>query len=113
MGGRGYVDGLLGPAVVVSVGSGLLLTPITTAVTSAVAEDDAGAASGVMNTTKQMGGALGLAALTALAAGGGATDVGGRTDGYARAFGAMAAVLLVVAVVSLLLPRGVGGPARR
>ncbi|WP_232107584.1 hypothetical protein [Streptomyces gossypiisoli] len=56
----------------------------------------------MMHTTEQMGGALGLAA-----------DVGGRTAGYARAFGAMAAVLLVVAVVSLLLPRGVGGPARR
>ncbi|MGH3624751.1 MAG: MFS transporter, partial [Sciscionella sp.] len=51
-----------------SVGGGLLITPITTTVTSGVSESDAGAASGLMNTTKHIGGALGLAALVTIAA---------------------------------------------
>ncbi|MEU6177506.1 MFS transporter [Streptomyces coeruleorubidus] len=102
--GSGYVDGVLGPALVISVGTGLLLTPITTAVTNGVAPPDAGAASGLMNTTKQVGGALGLAALSTVAA----TDVPGvqaLTAGYARAFLVIAVVLTAVAVVSLALPR--------
>lgn len=99
-----YVDGVLGPAIVISVGSGLLLTPITTAVTSGVDPAHAGAASGLMNTTKQVGGALGLAALSTLAA----SDVPGvqaLTAAYARAFQTIAVVLAAVAVVALALPR--------
>ncbi|MGZ3118219.1 MFS transporter [Streptomyces sp. H62] len=105
--GSGYVDGVLGPALVVSIGTGLLLTPITTAVTSDVGPADAGAASGLMNTTKQVGGALGLAGLSTLAA----TDVAGAqalTAGYARAFLAIAMVLAVTAGVALALPRRPG-----
>ncbi|MFE7963016.1 MFS transporter [Streptomyces cellulosae] len=100
----GYVDGILGPALVISIGSGLLLTPITTAVTSDVAPADAGAASGLMNTTKQVGGALGLAVLSTLAATDG-VGVPALTAGYARAFLAIAVVLTVTAVVALALPR--------
>ncbi|MDK1342076.1 MFS transporter [Streptomyces sp. 378] len=99
----GYLDGVLGPALLISVGGGLLLTPITSAVTSGVDPADAGAASGLMNTTKQVGGALGIAVLSAVAA----AEVPGvraLTGGYARAFLAIAGVLAVVAVVSLALP---------
>ncbi|WP_328767704.1 hypothetical protein [Streptomyces sp. NBC_00286] len=99
----GYLDGVLGPALLISVGSGLLLTPITTAVTSGVDPTDAGAASGLMNTTKQVGGALSLALLSTVAA----ADVPGvqaLTAGYARAFLVIAVVLAVVAVRSLALP---------
>ncbi|MBT2420735.1 MFS transporter [Streptomyces sp. ISL-22] len=100
----GYVDGVLGPAIVISVGSGLLLTPITAAVTSGVDPAHAGAASGLMNTTKQVGGALGLAALSTVAASH-APGVQALTAGYARAFQTIAVVLAAVAVVSLALPR--------
>ncbi|MGX5210903.1 MFS transporter [Streptomyces violaceus] len=99
----GYLDGVLGPALLISVGSGLLLTPITSAVTSGVDPADAGAASGLMNTTKQVGGALGLALLSTVAA----ADVPGLralTAGYSQAFLVIAGVLAVVAVVSLALP---------
>ncbi|MFE1070577.1 MFS transporter [Streptomyces sp. NPDC058783] len=99
----GYIDGILGPALAISIGTGLLLTPITTAVTSDVAPADAGAASGLMNATKQVGGALGLAGLSTLAA----TDVAGAqalTAGYARAFLAIATVLALTAVIALALP---------
>ncbi|WP_316959519.1 MFS transporter [Streptomyces sp. TRM68367] len=100
----GYADGVLGPALLVSAGSGLLLTPVTSAVTSGVDPADAGAASGLMNTAKQVGGALGLAALSALAAAD-APGVRALTAGYARAFLAIAVVLAAVAAVSLALPR--------
>lgn len=111
--GSGYVDGVLGPAIVMSIGSGLLLTPITTAVTGGVGPADAGAASGLMNTTKQVGGALGLAALSVIATPADTADVNSLADGYARAFAMMTGVLVVVAVVSLLLPHRDGGPHRR
>lgn len=63
-----YLYGILGPALFISAGVGLLNTPITTTVTSGTSESDAGAASGLMNTTKQVGGVLGLAVLVAVAA---------------------------------------------
>ncbi|MBF6135560.1 MFS transporter [Nocardia otitidiscaviarum] len=104
----GYLLGILGPAVVFSIGSGLLNTPITTAVTSGVRTDDAGAASGLMNTTKQVGGALGLAALITMA------DVSGSApaallDAYDRAFFVMAVLMLAVAVIAVALPAGRDG----
>ncbi|RZQ61565.1 DHA2 family efflux MFS transporter permease subunit [Amycolatopsis suaedae] len=91
----GYLTGILGPAIVFSLGGGLLNTPLTTLVTSGVGPGDGGAASGLMNTTKQVGGAVGLAALVTLAG-----------PGYATAFLAMAALMAVTAVVALTLPRG-------
>ena len=59
---------LLDPVVVVAVGGGLLNTPLTAAVTTGVTSAEAGAASGLMNTTKQVGAGIGLAALVTLAA---------------------------------------------
>ncbi|GAB3290509.1 MFS transporter [Parasphingorhabdus pacifica] len=100
----GYMLGILGPAVVFSTGSGLLNTPITTTVTSGVDKADAGAASGLMNTTKQIGGALGLAMLVALA-GPDVSAVQGAA-GYGRAFLAIAVILLAVALVAMTLPAG-------
>lgn len=95
----GYVDGLLGPAIVMSAGMGLLITPITTTVTSGVREQDAGAASGLMNTTRQLGGVVGLAALVTLA-----TAHGGSELSYRAVFMATAAVSAGVAVMALALP---------
>ncbi|HEU5027630.1 MAG TPA: MFS transporter [Spirillospora sp.] len=99
----GYAAGVLGPAVLVSVGGGLLNTPLTTTVTSGVAAADAGAAAGLMNTAKQAGGALGLAALTAATAGhdGTARALAGACG---RAFLIMAGTLVAVAALSLALP---------
>lgn len=95
----GYLDGLLGPAIVMSAGMGLLITPITTTVTSGVREQDAGAAAGLMNTTRQMGGAVGLAALVTLA-----TADGGPTLSYRAVFVATAVVCAGVGVMAFLLP---------
>ncbi|PRX43876.1 EmrB/QacA subfamily drug resistance transporter [Prauserella shujinwangii] len=98
----GYVGAMLGPAVLISLGSGLLTTPVTAMVTSGVPREAAGAASGVLNTAKQVGGAVGLAALAALAGGGG--DRAALAAGYGRAFAGIAAILTVVALLALALP---------
>ncbi|MBW0102081.1 MFS transporter [Pseudonocardia sp. KRD291] len=104
-----YLTAILGPAIAIAVGGGLLNTPLTTLVTSGITRDDAGAASGLMNTTKQVGGALGLAALLTVA-GGGATGMGltadpvGLTAGFSVAFTTMAGLLAVVAVLAAALP---------
>lgn len=105
-----YVSAVLGPAVVISVGGGLLNTPLTTLVTSGVARADAGAASGLMNTTKQIGGGIGLAALLTVAAAGTTTgqsdqsDPAGLIAGFSTAFAVMAATMIVVAVLAAALP---------
>ncbi|MET9544481.1 MFS transporter [Streptomyces sp. NPDC006627] len=99
----GYLVGLLGPAVVMSAGMGLLITPITTTVTSGISDADAGAASGLMNATRQIGGSVGLAVLVAIAAGSGHTPAA-LSDDYGRAFLAMAAMLVAVVVGALALP---------
>lgn len=101
----GYIAGILGPAVVFSVGAGLLNTPVTAAVMSGVPEGDAGAAAGLMNTSKQIGAALGLAVLITVA-------TPGTLAGYNRAFVAIAAVMVVVAAATALLPTGRDGRTR-
>ena len=50
-----------------SIGMGLVFVPITLIATSGVPAADAGLASGLFNTSQQIGGALGLAVLTTLA----------------------------------------------
>jgi EmrB/QacA subfamily drug resistance transporter len=63
----GYVSDLLLPGLFVSVGLGFSVVPSTIAATAGVAPREAGLASGLVNTSRQMGGALGLAVLTSLA----------------------------------------------
>ncbi|MEV4222792.1 MFS transporter [Nonomuraea sp. NPDC049725] len=105
--GQGYLTAVLGPAVLISLGGGLLNTPLTVMVTSGVAPADAGAASGLLNTAKQVGGALGLAVLVALTAapGGGPAPAHVPAAGYGDAFAAIAVVLTAVAVLAVALPR--------
>ncbi|CAM3158836.1 MFS transporter [Saccharomonospora xinjiangensis] len=104
--GTEYLAGILGPAILISLGGGLLNTPVTVLATSGVPADDAGAASGLLNTTKQVGGALGLAALVAVS---GSASHGGTpiAEGYALAFLIMAVLLVATACYALLLPRSV------
>ena len=64
----GYVSGLLGPMIVFATGLGLTFMPLTLAAVSQVSEGDAGIASGVLNTTQQIGGSIGLAVLTTVSA---------------------------------------------
>ena len=65
--GRGdYSSHVLPPMIVLGVGLGLAFVPITIAATSGVASADSGLASGLLNTTQQVGGSLGLAILSSV-----------------------------------------------
>ncbi len=63
-----YLGDLLPGLMVMSLGMGLTFVPITLIATTNVAPDDAGLASGLLNTAQQVGGALGLAVLATLSA---------------------------------------------
>jgi EmrB/QacA subfamily drug resistance transporter len=61
-----YLTDLLPGILLMSIGMGLTFVPITLIATSGVPNDDAGLASGLYNTSQQIGGALGLAILSTL-----------------------------------------------
>ena len=99
-----FVD-LLPGMLLLGVGAGLVFPSLATLAMSSATESDSGLASGLLNTTAQVGGALGLAVLATLAAsqtqsllalGESAPDA--LTGGFRMVFG-MSAVLLVAALV--------------
>ncbi|CAM5741843.1 MFS transporter [Streptomyces hirsutus] len=59
-----YVGGILGPMLVFGFGMGLNFVTLTLTAVSGVAQHEAGAASGLLNATQQVGGSVGLALLT-------------------------------------------------
>jgi MFS family permease len=61
-----YLADLLPGIMLMSIGMGLTFVPVTLIATSGVPDDDAGLASGLYNTSQQIGGALGLAVLSTL-----------------------------------------------
>jgi EmrB/QacA subfamily drug resistance transporter len=63
-----YVSDLLPGLLLIAVGMGMTFVPITLMATTGVASSDAGLASGLLNTSQQVGGALGLAILSTVAA---------------------------------------------
>ncbi|MFD9750927.1 MFS transporter [[Kitasatospora] papulosa] len=109
-----YLTSVCLPGLLMMTGAGLASTPLATLATSGAAPGDAGLVSGLVNTSRTMGGALGLAVLSTVAAArtagsGGAAEI---TAGYALAFRTSALVLVAGAVMMLLwLPgRGSTGP---
>ncbi|NUS01114.1 MAG: MFS transporter [Nonomuraea sp.] len=106
-----YVSDLL-PVMLLIAGGGLVLPVLATLGMSAARADDAGLASGLFNTTQQIGMALGVAVLSTLAASrtgalltGGASEAAALTGGYRLAFGIAAALLLAALVVALAVLR--------
>jgi EmrB/QacA subfamily drug resistance transporter len=104
-----YLTSIMLPGVLMMLGAGLAATPLAALATSGAAAEDAGLVSGLVNTSRTMGGSLGLAVLSTVAA----TRTGGRatpaalTEGYALSFRTGACVLLVGAVLMRVwLPRG-------
>ncbi len=89
-----YVSDLLVGLMPMSIGMGLVFVPITLLATSGVSDDDSGLASGLFNTAQQVGGSLGLAILSTLAASqttkllsaGGTSVLAARVSGYHVAF---------------------------
>jgi EmrB/QacA subfamily drug resistance transporter len=108
----GYWSHVFGPLVLVGVGLGLSFVPMTIAATSGVPVHQAGLASALINTTRQMGGAVGLAVMATIAAsaashhGASAGSVANAlTNGYDRAFLISAIALVVGAGLSQLIPK--------
>ncbi len=62
-----YVGDILFPAIISSLGLGFSFVPMTIAAVAGVDQHEAGLASGMINTSQQVGGALGLAILAAVA----------------------------------------------
>ncbi|GGQ16116.1 MFS transporter [Streptomyces roseolilacinus] len=109
-----YATDVLGPGIMMMTGVGLVLTPLAAMATSGAAPGDAGLVSGLVNTSRTMGGAVGLAVLSTVAASGaaGAATPEALTAGYALAFRTGAGILLAAAALMLLwLPRPVSAPA--
>ncbi len=105
-----YLRDLFPGLVVMSIGMGLTFVPVTLIATTNVDAADAGLASGLFNTSQQVGGALGLAALSSLAASrtSGAHDVSqaaALVDGFRLAFLIGAGLMLVGIVVIVGLIR--------
>jgi EmrB/QacA subfamily drug resistance transporter len=104
-----YVGNLLTGLLPLSIGMGLVFVPITLMATSGVSGDDAGLASGLFNTAQQVGGSLGLAILSTLAASQSsrllsshsATRAAATVSGYHVAF--LAAAIMMAAASGLLV----------
>jgi len=110
-----YASHILPAMVVLGLGLGMAFVPITIAATNGVPTGDSGLASGLLNTTQQVGGSLGLAILSSVSTSrttsalqsGSALPVA-LTHGFKAAF-VVAAVLCAVGVVLALVLR----PRRR
>jgi EmrB/QacA subfamily drug resistance transporter len=118
--GGGYLSDVLGPALLTATGVGLSFVPATISAVSGVAPAEAGLASALVNTSRLVGGALGLAILAAIATA--RTDselhivgIGARaamTDGFRLAFLVSSALALVgVVLTSIAIPRRVARSA--
>ncbi|MDI2127741.1 MFS transporter [Yinghuangia seranimata] len=103
----GFLTDVLGPSLLTSVGAGLVLAPVAAAATTGIARHEAGTAAGLVNSSRQLGGSVGVAALATLAAHrtGTATGPAALNDGYALALTATAGLFALAAVAAALLPR--------
>ncbi|MDN3352276.1 MFS transporter [Actinomadura sp. DC4] len=113
----GYAGGLLGPILVTSAGLGLLFVPLPLVALSGVADADSGVAASVLNAGRQIGGAVGLAALSTVAwtAAAGSARAGHAykhtlVTGFDRAFavGAGIAMLTLIGTIFMIRNRPTG-----
>ncbi|MCX4750231.1 MFS transporter [Kitasatospora sp. NBC_01287] len=86
--------------VPLGIGGGLAVPPLTTAMLEAVDAERAGLASGILNSARQIGGAIGVAVFGALVAG----SSGFMTGLHTAVLVAALALLLALAAVAVLLP---------
>ncbi|MFF4212453.1 MFS transporter [Streptomyces sp. NPDC001796] len=112
------------PLVVMGVGMGLIVAPLTDAILSEVPREHSGSASGLINTVQQMGNALGLGLVSVVFFG----EIGDRltpaqvgpafVHAFQHALGWVAAVMIVIFLLMFALPKrpaqhAEGGAAER
>jgi EmrB/QacA subfamily drug resistance transporter len=107
-----YPVHMLVPMALLGLGGGLAFPAVTMIAMAGVAPQDAGLGSGLLNTTGQVGGALGLAVLATLAAGRAASLIGGGSDatgalsgGFHVAWFVSAALFVVTIAITAALLR--------
>jgi sugar phosphate permease len=120
--GAGLTGAIIVPGVVLGVGMSLLFIPLTIAAVEGVPPEQHGIASGVLNMTRTVGGAIGLAAISTVVA----DRTSGRllagrsapvalTDGFRLGFAISAVLMVLCAIVAVAMFRGpvgaVPGPA--
>jgi predicted MFS family arabinose efflux permease len=108
--GGSYLSDLLGPMLLAAVGLGLAFVSMTVAAVSGVEAHEAGLASGLINTSQQIGGALGLAILATVANSRtsdalteGQQMPSALTEGFQAAFAVGAGLAIAGAILAMLL----------
>jgi EmrB/QacA subfamily drug resistance transporter len=104
----GYVSDILFPSLVCAFGLGFAFVPVTLGAVAGIDPDEAGLASGLINTSQQVGGALGLAVLSTIAFDGvpdGRPDPAALTSGFQEAFLVGAGFSVVAAVIAVVAIR--------
>jgi EmrB/QacA subfamily drug resistance transporter len=113
--GQTYAGAVLAGALLTAVGMGFTLVPSTIVAMQGVAGTQSGVASGLLNTSRLLGGALGLAILSTIASGHTGGEVGvspvrALTDGFDLAFTVATGFALVGAVVAAVALHSRGEP---
>jgi EmrB/QacA subfamily drug resistance transporter len=113
-----YLTDVLPSTILLGLGGGLAFPALAALAMGEATPADAGLASGIFNTTAQVGSALGLAVLATLSAGryadlrgAGVSDVLAQTGGYRLAFLTAAALVLAALAVVLATGREIEAPA--
>jgi EmrB/QacA subfamily drug resistance transporter len=115
--GGGFLTDILGPSLLAATGLGFAFVTTTIAAVSGVRDQESGLASGLINTSQQVGGALGLAVLATVAntrtdhvmasAGGDPSALtNALTEGFQAAFLGGAVIAALGFVLTLVLIRG-------
>ncbi len=105
-----FATDVLGPSIVASVGFGLCLGPVVSTATAGVAPHETGTASGLLNSSRQIGASLGLAALGTAAHNrtGRAATPEALDAGYALGLTISAALLVTAVLIALTVLRRPG-----
>ncbi|MBN6050659.1 MFS transporter [Nonomuraea sp. RK-328] len=109
-----FVTDVLPASLIAAVGMSLAYIPAMMSAMSGVRPEESGLASGIVNTTYNVGSALGLAVMTAVATSRGAAELGDLsqlTGGFRAAFVGAAVVAAVGGALALVLMRGGKAPA--
>lgn len=108
--GGNYFTGVLPGLVIIAMGLGMVFVAITVAATAGVTKDKAGLSSGLLNTSQQIGGAIGLAILAGISASGITTYIKSHAHqsnlaAYAQVYGAQHAFMMgaLFAFIALLV----------